>query len=75
MSDKAIAEAALALPKNKRLLLARKLLESLDEPVWADAIEAGARIAEQRLRRLKQGKSRAIPEAEALEMLFGQKRP
>lgn len=74
MTTKAILEAALKLPDKTRARLVRKLLDSLDEPLWEEALSAGAKIAEQRLRRLQNGKAKGIPEAEAHRMLFGKKK-
>ena len=37
-------EAALKLPNGTRARLAGKILDSLDEPVWAEAMLEGAKI-------------------------------
>ena len=73
MTAKAILEAALKLPAGTRARLAGKLLDSLDEPVWEEALKAGAKVAEQRLRGLRTGKNKAIPEDEAHRLLFSRK--
>jgi hypothetical protein len=75
MTTKAIIEAALKLPARTRARLAGKLLDSLDEPVWEEALVAGARVAEERLRRLFDGKVQGIPEHVAHRRLFGKKSP
>jgi putative addiction module component len=73
MTSKTILEAALKLPPKSRARLAGQLLDSLDEPVWEEAIIAGATVAEQRLRRVLAGKTKGIPEDEAHRRLFGKK--
>jgi Putative addiction module component len=74
MTTKAILDAALKLPAKTRARLAGKLLDSLDEPVWEEAIIAGAKVAEQGLRGLRTGKTKGIPEDEAHRLLFGRKK-
>jgi hypothetical protein len=73
MTSKAIYEAALKLPPGKRARLASQLLDSLDEGGWTEAVVAGARIAEKRLRDLAKGKTKGIPESEAHRILFDKK--
>ena len=74
MTTKTILEAALKLPPKTRARLASQLLESLDEPVW-ESFLAGAKMAEQRLRRLRAGKTKGISEEEAHRRLFAKKKP
>lgn len=74
MTAKAILEAALKLPVRTRARLASKLLDSLDEPIWEEAMIAGAKIAEKRLRNLRSGKTKGITEEEAHRILFGKKK-
>jgi hypothetical protein len=71
MSTKTILAAALKLPARSRARLAGKLLDSLDEPVWDEAIVAGAKVADERLRRLHADKTKGIPEERAHRQLFG----
>jgi Putative addiction module component len=73
MSTKAILEAAMKLPPRSRARLAGKLLDSLDEPVWDEVIISGAKVAEERLRRLRAGETRGVPEVKAHCRLFGKK--
>jgi putative addiction module component len=73
MTAKAILEAALKLPAKARARLVGQLLDSLEEPVWEETMRAGAKVAEQRLRRLLTGKTEGIPEEEAHRRLFGKK--
>lgn len=75
MTGTTILKAALKLPSKTRARLAGRLLDSLDEPVWEETIVAGAKSAEQRLRRLRTGKTKGIPEEEAHRRLFGKKKP
>jgi hypothetical protein len=65
MTTNAILEAAMKLSAKSRAQLAGKLLDSIDEPVWEEALLACAKIAERRLRRLRTGKTKGVPEAEA----------
>ncbi len=74
MTTKAILEAALKLPGTTRARLVGKLLDSLDEPLWEEAMLTGAKVAEQRLRRLLNGKTKGISEGEAHRLLFGKKK-
>jgi putative addiction module component (TIGR02574 family) len=74
MTSKAILEEALKLPIPTRARLAGKLLDSLDEAIWEEAMITGAKIAERRLRDLRSGKTKGIPEAEAHRRLFGKKK-
>jgi hypothetical protein len=73
MTVKAILEAALILSARDRVRLVGQLLDSLEEPVWEEAMRAGAKVAEQRLRRLLTGKTKGVSEAEAHRRLFGKK--
>jgi hypothetical protein len=73
MSTEAILKAALKLPPRSRARLAGRLLDSLDEPVWDDAIVAGAKVAEVRLRRLHSGKTKGVPREKANRQLFDKK--
>jgi hypothetical protein len=74
MTDKTILQAALKLPPKTRARLAGQLLDSLDESVWEETIVSGARLAEQRLRRLRTEKTKGIPEEEAHRRLFGKRK-
>ena len=71
MTDKGILKADLKLPPKTRARLAGQLLDSIDEPIWEETIVAGAKLVEQRLRRLLAGKTKGIPEEEAHRRLFG----
>jgi hypothetical protein len=71
MTSKAILEAALKLAAKSRARLAGKLLDSLEENVLEESLVAGAKVAEARLRRLVQGETKGIGEAEAHRRLFG----
>jgi hypothetical protein len=73
MTAKAILEAALKLPAKTRARLVGSLLDSLDEPVWEEVMHAGAKVAEQRWRRLLTGRTKGVPEEEARRRLFGKK--
>ncbi len=55
---------ALKLAKESRAALAKRLLDSLDEPTADEVGEAWIREAQRRCEQLKAGKARTIPSAE-----------
>jgi hypothetical protein len=75
VTTKSILDAALRLPARSRAHLVDKLLDSLEGPLWEEAILTGARIANRRLQGLRSGKTKGIPEREAHRLLFGKKKP
>jgi hypothetical protein len=75
VTAKAILEAALKLPPRSRARLAGKLLDSLAETDGDEALQAGARVAEQRLQGILAGKTKGIPEEEAHRLVFGKSKP
>ena len=64
-----LAAEALQLSKDSRAALAKRLLDSLDEPTADEAGEGWVREAERRYAELKAGKARAIPSEEVFAKL------
>jgi len=69
MSEKSVLEAALNLPLKSKRVVARKLLEHIDDQELQKTILEGARIAEVRLKKLRLGKSRKVSAEEVEAML------
>ena len=69
MKVEEIAEAALALPSEARVLLADRLVESLDPAEDGQLQQLWAAEAQRRLQALRSGSVRAIPGEEAVANL------
>jgi hypothetical protein len=70
-TERAVAEAALKLPRQSRAKIAEKLTLSL---IDEDILVAGGKLAEARWRAYRKGTTRAKPAREALQAVVARKR-
>ncbi len=63
--EKKLIRNVLQLPRDMRIALAERLIESLDET----EIKKGARLAHDRIKAAKAGKTNTVSEQEILDML------
>ena len=71
--EDAVFDAALSLPDERRAVLVKRLLDSLEDQIPQDIEEAWIKEAERRLQAYREGKIEAIPAEEVLRTLQAEK--